>query len=375
MTPEERKLYAGRAAEAHEAMLDRFRKRDGMYKYDQGPSLLRSGAQLWPFGRALAATLDVAGIDPAMTGNSDAGSDIEDHLRILERYWDPAGPQPAYCSDVTGASRRGDRYYDDNAWIGLALVQLERMHPGLGPIERAAQLFEFAAHGWAGQLGGGVFWVEQGRGTGMRNRDRGTVSNAPNAELGLHLSELGRLEARARPATPEDMYRWVLATLDRSRSGDRPGTGLFWDKIRADGTIDRATWSYNQGGMIGASVLFARLRPDERRVYLERAEAIARMERALSEYVIHGPTTNIEFHRWILRHPRFRAGDFDTRFIQQEFRGLPPQGEGPERVALAAAAIAALNGDASRSNGDTATRPVAAASRWRAAARREGLRS
>ena len=276
MTPEERKLYAGRAAEAHEAMLDRFRKRDGMYKYDQGPSLLRSGAQLWPFGRALAATLDVAGIDPAMTGNSDAGSDIEDHLRILERYWDPAGPQPAYCSDVTGASRRGDRYYDDNAWIGLALVQLERMHPGLGPIERAAQLFEFAAHGWAGQLGGGVFWVEQGRGTGMRNRDRGTVSNAPNAELGLHLSELGRLEARARPATPEDMYRWVLATLDRSRSGDRPGTGLFWDKIRADGTIDRATWSYNQGGMIGASVLFARLRPDERRVYLERAEAIAR---------------------------------------------------------------------------------------------------
>jgi acetyl-CoA carboxylase, biotin carboxylase subunit len=105
-----------------------------------------------------------------------------------------------------------------------------------------------------------------------------------------------------------------------------------------------------------------------------RAEAIARMERALSEYVIHGPTTNIEFHRWILRHPRFRAGDFDTRFIQQEFHGLPPQGEGLERVALAAAAIAALNGDASRPNG-AATRTQAATSPWRAAARREGLRS
>jgi acetyl-CoA carboxylase biotin carboxylase subunit len=105
-----------------------------------------------------------------------------------------------------------------------------------------------------------------------------------------------------------------------------------------------------------------------------RAEAIARMERALSEYVIHGPTTNIEFHRWILRHPRFRAGDFDTRFIQQEFRGLPPQGEGLERVALAAAAIAALNGDGSRPNG-AATRPAMAVSPWRAAARREGLRS
>jgi acetyl-CoA carboxylase, biotin carboxylase subunit len=105
-----------------------------------------------------------------------------------------------------------------------------------------------------------------------------------------------------------------------------------------------------------------------------RAEAIARMERALSEYVIHGPTTNIEFHRWILRHPRFRAGDFDTRFIQQEFRELPPQGEGLERVALAAAAIAALNGDGSRPSG-AAARSAAAASPWRAAARREGLRS
>jgi acetyl-CoA carboxylase, biotin carboxylase subunit len=105
-----------------------------------------------------------------------------------------------------------------------------------------------------------------------------------------------------------------------------------------------------------------------------RAEAIARMERALSEYVIHGPTTNIEFHRWILRHPRFRAGDFDTRFIQQEFRELPPQGKGLERVALAAAAIAALNGDGSRPSG-AAARSAAAASPWRAAARREGLRS
>jgi len=98
------------------------------------------------------------------------------------------------------------------------------------------------------------------------------------------------------------------------------------------------------------------------------------MERALSEYVIHGPTTNIEFHRWILRHPRFRTGDFDTRFIQQEFHGLPARGEGLERVAIAAAAIAALNGDASRPT-SAAARSTTGMSPWRAAARREGLRS
>jgi acetyl-CoA carboxylase biotin carboxylase subunit len=104
-----------------------------------------------------------------------------------------------------------------------------------------------------------------------------------------------------------------------------------------------------------------------------RMEAISRMERALSEYVVHGPTTNIEFHRWILRHPRFRSGDFDTRFIQQEFHGLPARGEGLERVAIAAAAIVALNGDTPPVT--TAVPQPAAASPWRAAARREGVRS
>jgi len=103
-----------------------------------------------------------------------------------------------------------------------------------------------------------------------------------------------------------------------------------------------------------------------------RDEAIARMDRALAEYVIHGPITNIEFHRWILRHPRFRAGDFDTRFIQQEFKGLPAPAEQLERVALAAASIVALQTEAApaaapgRGNG--------ASSPWRLAGRREAMR-
>ena len=124
---------------------------------------------------------------------------------------------------------------------------------------------------------GGVFWVEQGRGAGATNHDRNTVSNAPNAELGLHLTEL-----RDRPLTSpgsigaEGMYEWVLATLDASRDSDLPGTGLFWDKLRGDGTLDKALWSYNQGSMIGANVLLARRGGSSRAEYLGRAEAIAR---------------------------------------------------------------------------------------------------
>jgi predicted alpha-1,6-mannanase (GH76 family) len=72
------------------------------------------------------------------------------------------------------------------------------------------------------------------------------------------------------------MYQWVLDNLDAGRDSGEPGTGLFWDKIRGDGTLDRAIWSYNQGSMAGANVLLARTDTGQRETYLGRAEAIAR---------------------------------------------------------------------------------------------------
>jgi hypothetical protein len=271
----DRPLYADRAARAYQTMLRRFRRGDGLYRYDEGPPIRRA-AQLWPFARALVATLDVAGIGSVLPGGLDMDRLISEHLRVLERYWDPAGPRPAYSSEITGARRRRDRYYDDNAWVGLALIELERLRPGSGMLDRAEDLFRFAASGWD-EKHGGVYWVEQGRGTGKRNHDRNIVSTAPHAEIGLHLAELGRRQRpEGRSVTPREMYAWVLAHLDASREGGSPGTGPFWDKIRGDGTIDQRTWSYNQGSMVGANVLLARLNPAERQAYLGRAEAIAR---------------------------------------------------------------------------------------------------
>ena len=49
-----------------------------------------------------------------------------------------------------------------------------------------------------------------------------------------------------------------------------------------------------------------------------RDEAIARMQRALEEYIIEGVTTTIPFHQRLLKHPGFISGDTYTRFIQEE---------------------------------------------------------
>ena len=299
MSLDDRASYAERAVQAYQLMLDRFRKRDGLYRYDEGPPV-RTGAQLWPFARAVMATLDIAGIGPALPGGLDTDELISEHLQTLERYWDPAGPRPAYCSDISGASRRGDRYYDDNAWVGLALIEHERLRPGSGSLDRAQDLFQFAASGWdPGQ--GGVFWCEQGRGTGARNHDRNTVSNAPNAEIALHLADLGRPQD-ASPVGPREMYQWVLDNLDSARESESPGTGPFWDKIRGDGTIDRAIWSYNQGSMVGANVLLARTDPGQRDTYLGRAEAITRkaLQRFTGTYAQGSPPFLAIFFRNLL---------------------------------------------------------------------------
>jgi pyruvate carboxylase subunit A len=50
----------------------------------------------------------------------------------------------------------------------------------------------------------------------------------------------------------------------------------------------------------------------------DRNEAIARMQRALYEYVIAGPKNNIPFHKAVMENPRFIRGDLSTHFIESE---------------------------------------------------------
>jgi acetyl-CoA carboxylase biotin carboxylase subunit len=48
-----------------------------------------------------------------------------------------------------------------------------------------------------------------------------------------------------------------------------------------------------------------------------RAQAIAKMQRALSETLIGGIVTNIPLHQRILEHPAFEEGRFSTHFLDE----------------------------------------------------------
>jgi acetyl-CoA carboxylase biotin carboxylase subunit len=51
----------------------------------------------------------------------------------------------------------------------------------------------------------------------------------------------------------------------------------------------------------------------------DRHEAMARMSRALEMFVVEGIHTTIPLHRRILADPEFRAGQFDTKFMERFF--------------------------------------------------------
>ena len=56
-----------------------------------------------------------------------------------------------------------------------------------------------------------------------------------------------------------------------------------------------------------------------------REQALQRMRRALGEFVVEGPRTNLDFHRRLIDHPDFISGKLDTHFLEHFLseRGSP----------------------------------------------------
>ena len=105
-----------------------------------------------------------------------------------------------------------------------------------------------------------------------------------------------------------------------------------------------------------------------------REQALVRMQRALSEYVVTGIRTNISFHQKLMAHPEFRAGRYDTGFIGRftsELLGYAEVDEGDE-PAMAAAIALAVHRESSEHRFDPA--PREGLSPWVAAQRTRWLR-
>ena len=96
-----------------------------------------------------------------------------------------------------------------------------------------------------------------------------------------------------------------------------------------------------------------------------RDEALARMSAALREMVVTGVPTTIPFHRWAVAHPAFRAGRYDTRFVETEWAARRP----PDTRTAALAAAVLIH----RDRGRNPLLPAQGSGEWTGAARREGV--
>lgn len=188
----------------------------------EGPWPRAGRASLWPYGQVLAAALDLA---PLGLGDPAA-------LRRLRRGVLAYRRGRGYAATAWGT----ERYYDDNAWLGLDLLQA-------GDRAGARRVLRFVA---AASLDGGVYWVEHGP------RSRHTCSTGPAAELAARLAAGGEPGARA----------FAGAALGFLRRELRGADGLYADHVGADGTVEPTLWSYNQGTPVGAGALWHRLTGD-----------------------------------------------------------------------------------------------------------------
>jgi len=118
----------------------------------------------------------------------------------------------------------------------------------------------------------------------------------------------------------------------------------------------------------------------------DRPAAVARMQRALGEYVVAGIKTTVPFFTWLLAQPEFHRGDFHTTYLDEILasrNGRPfvePNADDEELAVVAAALQAAMSPRAASatSAARTAATPAgpmpAGPLRWKLRARIEGLR-
>jgi hypothetical protein len=205
-------MWEGHAADAWRALTrDAFVRRRGRLRVLDGPA--GRDAPLWPLVHVLWAAADIHLL----------GEDVPiDALSaLLERF--------AQGEAYTATPRERLRYFDDNAWLGLASLRVAESTRDPAWSDLARRLAAFLVEGEHPE--GGIRWREG-------SESRNTCSTASAAWLNAVTEGRSGVERAGR------WLDWLDRTLRRP-------DGLFADRIE-HGTIEPEAWAYNQGAVVAA---------------------------------------------------------------------------------------------------------------------------
>jgi len=130
----------------------------------------------------------------------------------------------------------GDAFYDDNAWIGLACLDLAGSDRFF---DQAPTIYRFLLQGRDPKRGG-IFWKE---------RPRASLHVCSTGPTAVMAARLYRMEPSTVDLKP---VRAMMTWLDRMRSPD----GRYWDnETVGNGSIEVALHTYNTGTPLWAMAL------------------------------------------------------------------------------------------------------------------------
>lgn len=164
------------------------------------------------------------------------------------------------------------------------------------------------------------------------------------------------IECRIYAEDPAENFRPSPGVIEHLQTPDGP-----W--VRDDtGVYSGAEVPVHYDPMISKLVVWGR----------DRDVAIARMKRALGEYIVRGIRENITFHQAVLAHPAFVDGSYDTQFLARELDALlaatrPQDDEALALLADIAAVIATFERDHAAEAGfkDTGSQGGASVDPWK----------
>ncbi len=245
--------YAERAHELHESIYHNF--------YDKGTGLFtetnsktaneRPNSYLWPLCALLPA-------EDALEADKPGQSYLPAVMRAIDQYRSFKGGVPGYDSYVVEQGG-GDRFYDDNQWIGLACMDIYNRKHDKSSLSLASEIYRFMMTGYDTVAGGGLYWKEGDKST------KNTCSNGPGIVLALELYQATHKKHYLDTALV--LYDWTNKTLQTPE-------GVYSDNINLkEHRMAHALYTYNTGTMLHSNVLLYTI--THQRKYLDEAHRVA----------------------------------------------------------------------------------------------------
>lgn len=189
---------------------------------------------LWPLCALIQAANEMEALQPGKQYMAPV-------IKVIDQYYSPAKPpHPGYDSYPVPYGG-GDRFYDDNQWIGIAYMDAYERSKDQKYLSLSKDIYDFMLTGYDTIAGGGLYWKE------FDSTTKNTCSNGPGVLLALQLYKA--TDEKKYLDTALLLYNWVNKYL---QSPD----GLYYDNVKLPSKeIDKRKYTYNTGTMLQSGVL------------------------------------------------------------------------------------------------------------------------